>query len=47
MQKELKLALDILRKGGTILYPSDTIWGMGCDASSSEAVEKIYRIKGR
>src|SRR5210317_1545097 len=39
--------LDILHKGGVILYPTDTIWGLGCDASSENAVEKVYSIKNR
>ena len=40
-------ALDILRKGGTILYPTDTIWGIGCDATNPNAVKKVYEIKQR
>ena len=40
-------ALDVLKKGGVILYPTDTVWGLGCDATDPEAVEKIYRIKNR
>jgi L-threonylcarbamoyladenylate synthase len=40
-------ALNILRSNGIILYPTDTIWGFGCDATSQEAVEKIFRIKSR
>lgn len=47
MQKEINQAINILRKGGIILYPTDTIWGIGCDATNSEAVDKIYRIKNR
>ncbi|MBE6314801.1 MAG: threonylcarbamoyl-AMP synthase [Bacteroidales bacterium] len=47
MQQEINKAIDILRKGGVILYPTDTIWGIGCDATNSEAVEKIYKIKQR
>jgi len=39
--------LDILKKGGTILYPTDTVWGLGCDATDPEAVAKIYKIKHR
>src|ERR1700722_8325253 len=38
---------NILRKGGTILYPTDTIWGIGCDATNEEAVRKIFNIKKR
>jgi len=46
-QEEIKKALDVLFRGGVILYPTDTIWGLGCDATNAEAVEKIYRIKDR
>lgn len=47
MIEDIKNAIDVLKKGGTLLYPSDTIWGIGCDASNSKAAEKIYTIKGR
>ena len=47
MDKQIKLAADVLKKGGTILYPTDTIWGLGCDATNAEAVAKIYEIKKR
>ncbi|MBS0011719.1 MAG: threonylcarbamoyl-AMP synthase [Bacteroidales bacterium] len=40
-------AVNILRDGGVILYPTDTIWGLGCDATNSKAVNKIYSIKQR
>lgn len=40
-------AVDVIRKGGLVLYPTDTIWGIGCDATNPEAVEKIYRLKQR
>lgn len=40
-------ALDALRAGGLILYPTDTIWGIGCDATNADAVERIYQLKGR
>lgn len=43
----LSQALDVLRHGGTILYPTDTVWGLGCDATDPEAVAKIYSIKRR
>lgn len=46
-QQDLNNALDALRRGGVILYPTDTIWGLGCDASNPEAVERIFRIKRR
>jgi L-threonylcarbamoyladenylate synthase len=45
--EDLKSALNTLREGGVILYPTDTIWGLGCDATNKEAVEKIFRIKKR
>lgn len=47
MKKEVDLAVEHLRKGHVILYPTDTIWGIGCDATNEAAVEKIYRIKKR
>ena len=47
MQEDLKKALEVLKKGGVILYPTDTVWGLGCDATNREAVSKIYRIKER
>jgi L-threonylcarbamoyladenylate synthase len=40
-------AFEVLKKGGTILYPTDTIWGIGCDAKNQKAVNKIYQIKQR
>ena len=47
MKEDLKNALDIMKKGGVILYPTDTIWGIGCDATNTKAVERIYQIKKR
>lgn len=47
MEKELARSLEILRNGGLILYPTDTVWGIGCDATNPEAVEKVYRLKKR
>ena len=47
MEEELKKACEVLRKGGIILYPTDTIWGIGCDATNPEAVKRIYDIKQR
>ncbi len=44
---DLKNAIEILRSGGTILYPTDTIWGIGCDATDEEACQKILELKGR
>lgn len=47
MKQEIRTCIEILRKGGTILYPTDTIWGIGCDATNSRAVQKIHKIKKR
>ncbi len=44
---DIRNALKTLRAGGVILYPTDTVWGLGCDATNSEAVKKIYTIKQR
>ena len=44
---EIQKALEVLRNGGVILYPTDTVWGLGCDATNPEAVAKIYEIKRR
>lgn len=47
MKQDIEKALEVLRNGGVILYPTDTIWGLGCDATNPEAVQKIYEIKQR
>ncbi|SEN89606.1 L-threonylcarbamoyladenylate synthase [bacterium A37T11] len=47
LKEDISNALDILRNGGLILYPTDTIWGIGCDATNETAVEKVYALKGR
>ena len=47
LKREVLSCLNILNSGGTILYPTDTIWGIGCDATRSEAENRIYRIKKR
>lgn len=47
MNNDLEKCLDVLRSGGIILYPTDTIWGLGCDATNKAAVDKIYQIKQR
>ena len=47
MKEEIQKALEVLRKGGIILYPTDTVWGIGCDATDPEAVAKVYAIKKR
>lgn len=45
--EDVKAAVDVLRRGGLILYPTDTVWGIGCDATNSEAVRKVYALKRR
>ena len=47
MVDDIKKALNVLKSGGVILYPTDTIWGIGCDATNPKAVEKVYAIKQR
>ena len=47
MNAEINKAVDVLKSGGVILYPTDTVWGLGCDATNEEAVAKINAIKGR
>jgi L-threonylcarbamoyladenylate synthase len=47
MHDDLKKAVEVLKSGGVILYPTDTIWGIGCDATNPEAVKRIYEIKKR
>jgi L-threonylcarbamoyladenylate synthase len=46
-ENDIVHCLEVLRKGGIILYPTDTIWGIGCDATNPSAVKKIYEIKQR
>ena len=46
-KEDLNNALKVLRSGGVILYPTDTVWGIGCDATNEKAVDKVYRIKRR
>lgn len=46
-EQDMKQAIDTLRKGGIILYPTDTVWGIGCDAANSEAIERIFKLKQR
>ncbi|MDC6367444.1 MULTISPECIES: L-threonylcarbamoyladenylate synthase [Flavobacteriaceae] len=45
--KELSNCIDILKNGGLILYPTDTVWGIGCDATNPDAVKKVYALKNR
>lgn len=44
---DIRAAVDVLRKGGIILYPTDTVWGIGCDATNSDAVRRVFEIKQR
>lgn len=46
-ENDIENCLVVLRSGGLILYPTDTVWGIGCDATNNEAVERIYRLKQR
>ncbi len=47
MREDINNALEIVRSGGIILYPTDTVWGIGCDATNPEAVQRIYDLKNR
>ena len=47
MQDEIKKAVEVMKNGGVILYPTDTVWGIGCDATNPEAVKRVYEIKKR
>ena len=47
LDREITQALTVLRRGGIILYPTDTVWGIGCDATNAAAVERIYALKRR
>lgn len=46
-REEIKRACDVMHRGGVILYPTDTVWGIGCDATNEEAVRRVYEIKHR
>ena len=46
-EQDIKNAIEVMRKGGVILYPTDTVWGIGCDATNAEAVKRVYQIKQR
>ena len=47
LQEEINKAGEVLKRGGVILYPTDTVWGLGCDAGNPQAIEKIHAIKKR
>ena len=46
-EEDIRNAVETMRKGGVILYPTDTVWGIGCDATNVEAVKRVYQIKQR
>ena len=46
-EQDIRNAIEVMKRGGVILYPTDTIWGIGCDATNAEAVKKVYAIKQR
>jgi len=46
-EEDILKAVEVMRKGGVILYPTDTVWGIGCDATNYEAVKRVYDIKRR
>lgn len=46
-REDISKAIEVMNRGGVILYPTDTIWGLGCDATNEEAVKRIYEIKRR
>lgn len=45
--EDIQKAIECMRNGGVILYPTDTVWGIGCDATNAEAVARVYKIKHR
>lgn len=47
IDEDIKLACEAMKRGGVILYPTDTVWGIGCDATCSEAVKRVFEIKQR
>lgn len=47
VNQDLNNCLDALRRGGVVIYPTDTVWGIGCDATNSEAVKRVFEIKRR
>ena len=45
-EDDIRQAVETMRKGGVILYPTDTVWGIGCDATNAEAVKRVYERRG-
>ncbi len=46
-EDDIKKAVEVMKRGGVILYPTDTVWGIGCDATNADAVKRVYEIKRR
>ncbi|MDY5066866.1 MAG: Sua5/YciO/YrdC/YwlC family protein, partial [Prevotella sp.] len=46
-EEDINKAVEVLRNGGIILYPTDTVWGIGCDATNPDAVRRVYEVKHR
>ncbi|MEM3139240.1 MAG: Sua5/YciO/YrdC/YwlC family protein, partial [Archaeoglobaceae archaeon] len=47
VERDLRRAVDILRKGGIVAFPTETVYGLGCDAFNEEAVDRLYKVKNR
>lgn len=47
MEEDINKAVEVLKSGGIILYPTDTLWGIGCDATNTKAVQKVFKVKNR
>ena len=47
LKQEIAQAIAVLKRGGLILYPTDTIWGIGCDATNADAIDRVYELKNR
>ena len=45
--QDIEACIEVLKRGGLILYPTDTIWGIGCDATNADAVKRVYQLKQR
>jgi L-threonylcarbamoyladenylate synthase len=46
-EDDITNSINVIQRGGIILYPTDTIWGIGCDATNASAIKKIYHLKNR
>lgn len=47
LEEDIRMAVEVMKRGGVILYPTDTVWGLGCDATNASAIKRIYDIKRR